>query len=245
MSELVETITCRRCSQVKPPHKENRHLCEDCVKAENSRVSYYRQHNFNWMDVAKEADLELWERQPGETDWEYKVWLCYRDAYPGKRPSYRDVAEQLGTTLNAVRKIAQRWTFPTRLQAWAKHVDEITLKQREQEILEMNKRHVEMAKALNDKIQKAIENIDPYELSPREIGTLMKTATELERKARLDQVPKSSADLGVDDTNPELKKVDIKTENISEILSILGKAGVLNNIGVRQTVTTEVVVKDE
>lgn len=244
MDELVELITCKRCSQQKPPSSTDRHLCDDCVKAENNRVSYYRNHNFNWMDVAKEADLELWERQPAETDHEYNVWLHYRDTYPGKRPSYRSVAEELGTTINAVRKIGNRWHFPTRLQAWAKRVDDLTLQQRQQEILDMNKRHVDMASKLNEKLQKAIDLIDPYALSPKDINSLFKTAAELERKARVDQTPVVAA-AHPDDENPDLKKMDVKTDNITEILKVLGGAGVLNNLGIRQTVTTEVVVKDD
>lgn len=237
-------LICRRCNQDKEPHKTSQHLCVDCVKAEDNRVAYYRQHNFDWQEVAKEAGLELWERQPAETDHEYHIWLAYRDAYPGKRPSYKDVAEQLNTSVNAVRKIATRWTFPARLQAWAKYCDEITLAQRRQEILDMNKRHVDMALTLTEKLQRAIKRIDPDELTPREINALFKTATELERKARLDQPP--TADLTiVDDSNPDLRKTNVKTENISEVVDILAKAGVLGNFGVRQTVTTEVVVKDD
>lgn len=236
-------MICGRCSVEKEPSVHNPHICEECAKAENNRVSHFRRQNVDWVEVAKEADLQLWERQPGETDHEYNVWLCYRDAYPGKRPSYRGVAEDLNTTVNAVRKIASRWTFTTRLQAWAKHVDEITLAQRREEILAMNKKHVDMAATLNDKLAKAIENIDPYSLSPRELNSLMKTATELERKGRLDQSGDASG-LQLGDDNPDLKDADVKTSDINEIVKILGAAGVLGNAGVRQTVTTEVVVKD-
>jgi hypothetical protein len=228
---------------MKPPSNTDRHLCDECVKAENNRVAFYRNHNFNWMEAAKEADLQLWERQPTETDHEYNVWLHYRDAYPGKRPTYRGVAEEINTSIGAVRKIANRWHFPTRLQAWAKHVDEITLQQRTQEILDMNKKHVDMAVKLNEKIQKAIDLIDPYALSPKDINSLFKTAAELERKARLDQVPQ--VNLSVDDENPALKKMDVKSDSIKEILQVLGGAGVLGNFGVKQTVTTEVVVKGD
>jgi hypothetical protein len=238
-------IECRRCNQQKPPHKSNAHLCDDCVKAEDNRVSYFRQHNFNWMEVAKETEFELWERQPGETDHEYNVWLHYRDAYPGKKPSYRQVAEEVNTSVNAVRKIGNRWTFPVRIQAWAKYLDTITLKQRQQEVLDMNAKHISMSDRLNEKLSKAIDILDPYQLTPREIATLFKTAAELERKARLDQPVVDNSLLVLGDDNPDLKKMDVKSESITEILQILGKAGALNNIGVRQTVTTEVVVKGD
>lgn len=243
---LEVLIDCRRCGMKKPPSKSDSHLCEECVRAENSRVSFYRQHNFNWIEVAKDADLEIWERQPAETDHEYNVWLHYRDAYPGKKPTFKGTAEELGITINAVRKIASRWSFPARLQSWAAYIDQEIVKQRKQEILDMNKRHVDMAQRLNEKLAKAIDLIDPYALSPREINSLFKTAAELETKARIAQeVVRDVAAVPDEDLN--LKKMDVKSENINEIIGILGKAGVLNNFGVRQTTTTttEVVVQGD
>ena len=234
-------IKCRRCGQEKTPHKTNRHLCEDCVKAENNRISYYRYHNFNWIDVAKEAELELWERQPAETDREWQIWLAYRDMYPSKRPSYREVAEQLGTTVAVVKKVAARWDFPVRLQAWAKYVDNLILKQRQQEILDMNKKHIEMAQALNEKLAIAINAIDPYELAPKDIKGLLQLSTELERKARLNNPDMIRPELT--DDNPDLKESPTKVEDLSEVLDILVKANVFKTIGVKQT--TEIVVKED
>lgn len=235
-------IKCRRCGQEKTPHKTNRHLCEDCVKAENNRVSYYRYHNFNWIDIAREAELELWERQPAETDREWQIWLAYRDMYPSTRPSYRQVAEQLGTTVAVVKKIGARWDFPVRLQAWAKYVDNLTLQQRQQEILDMNKKHIEMAQALNEKLTTAINAIDPYELEPKDIKGLLQLSAELERKARLHNPDVIRPELA--DENPNLKESPTKTEDLKEVLDILVKANVFKAIGVKKTTTTEVVVKE-
>jgi hypothetical protein len=240
---LVPLVKCSRCGQEKTPHKTNTHLCEDCVKAENNRVSYYRHHNFNWIDVAKESELELWERQPAETDREWQIWLAYRDIYPSKRPSYRQVAEQLGTTIGVVKKVGARWDFPVRLQAWAKYVDDLTLKQRQKEILDMNKKHIDMATALNDKLATAINAIDPYELEPKDIKGLLQLSAELERKARLDRTDISRPELA--DQNPNLKDSPTKTEDLSEVLDILSKAGVFKTIGVKKTTTTEIVARED
>lgn len=242
---MVPVIVCRRCGVTGQPHKDNAHLCDACVKAEDSRVSYYRQHNYNWMDVAKEAELEIWERQPDETDREWQVWLAYRDAYPGIKPSYRGVAEQLSTTVNVVKKVAQRWSFPARLQAWAKKCDELTLQQRQQEILNMNKRHIDMANAINEKLEIAIQKINPAVLEPKDITGLAKLATDLERKARVDMSNQYKPSV-VEDSNPDLKKSSTKTEDLGEVLEILQKAGLLTpgtQVGIRTT--TEVVVKED
>lgn len=238
-------IVCKGCGMETEPHKSDPNRCDACVKAEGSRITHLRQHNYNWMDVAKEAELEVWERQPEETDREWQVWLAYRDAYPSVRPTFRLVAEQLDLTVNVVNKVAQRWSFPLRLQAWAKHCDTLTMKKREQEIIAMNEQHTSMASKLNEKLAKAIEKLDPYALTPKEIQGMMKVATDLERKARLDQP--ITTPVVINDENPDLKEATVPTEQLSEIVSILGKAGVLSNFGIRQTKTTEtveVVVKD-
>lgn len=245
MDALVELITCPRCGQQKPAHATDKHLCVDCVKAENSRYTYYRQNQDDWLVVAKENGLDPWLQQPEETQWEYTVWSMYRDSYPGKKPSYGDVAIKLGTTYNVVSKISKRWSFHVRMQHWMKHVDEITMLQRRDEILNMNAEHISMAQKLRDKLSRAIDHIDPDTLKPGEIASLAKVATEMERKAQIDTMAQEDMrrELLVDNDNPNLKKQVTKQSDLSEIVGILTKAGALGPVGVRQT--TEVVMMNK
>lgn len=247
--EVVPMIKCPRCSMTKVAHHIDRHLCVDCAKAENNRYSYQRMHQDDWMETAKEAGLDLWVQQPGETQWEYTVWSAYRDSYPGRKPTYSDVARQLGTTYNVVKKVAQRWSFPVRMQAWMAECDKITLLQRRQEVLDMNKDHVDMAARLRAKLSQAIDDIKPEELKPSEIASLARLASDMERKARTDTIAQEEMrrELLTDTENPELKRSATKQSDLSEVVGILLKAGALGDttqIGVRQTQTTEVVVKD-
>ena len=250
-NEMVQLITCRRCGMQKGPSSRDKHLCVECAKAENSRVTYYRQHQEDWVAAANEQGIDLWLQQPGETQWEYTVWVKYRDSYPGKKPSYGSVAEELGTTYNVVNKIAQRWSFPMRMQAWMTECDRITMLQRRDEVLNMNKEHVDMASTLREKLKKAIDTIDPMALKPGEIASLAKLATELERKARIDTIAQEEArqPLLVDQSNPGLKKgSETKKDDLQEVMSILIKAGALGDIthiGVRRTETTEVALADK
>ena len=249
-NELVQLITCRRCGMQKDPSSRDKHLCVECAKAENSRVTYYRQHQADWVAAAKEQGIDLWLQQPGETQWEYTVWVKYRDSYPGKKPSYRGVAEELGTTYNVVSKIATRWSFPMRMQAWMVECDRITMLQRRDEILNMNKEHVDMAATLREKLRTSIEAIDPQALKPSEIASLAKLATEMERKARIDTVAQEEArqPLLLDTGNPNLKKNETKKDDLKEVMDILLKAGALGDIthiGVRHTKTTEVALVDK
>lgn len=252
MNELVELITCRQCSQQKPASPRTPHWCVDCEKAYNNRYSFMRSQNADWMEVAKENGLELYEKQPGETQLEWSIWLAYRDSYPGAKPSYKGVAEKVNSTYDFVRKTAARWHFQTRMQAWIVYCDQVTLAQRRQEILDMNKDHITMATMLRKKLNEAIENINPLDLKPGEINGLTKTMAELERKARMDTmaVEAQRADSFVDADNPELRKSPTKTDDMSEVLSILLKAGALGDVGAvgvrtTETKTTEVVIKGD
>lgn len=248
--ELVEIITCRHCGQQKPAGR-TAGWCLDCEKAYNSRYQYLRQHNSNWMEVAKDSGLELWERQPGETQLEWTIWQHYRDSYPGARPSYKKIAALAECTYDYVAKVASRWGFNTRMQAWITECDRVTLAQRRQEVLDMNKDHIAMAVKLRNKMNAAIDFIDPATLKPSELNSLLKTMAELEKKARMDQmdVEGQLSEGFVDHDNPNLKKSPTKQGDLSEVVSILLKAGALGDItqiGVRQTETktTEVVMRD-
>ena len=246
MGEIIEStpvIKCPKCGQNKPSHHIDKHLCIDCSHAENNRITYYRQHQGDWIAEAKEQGIAPWLMQPGETQWEYSVWSAYRDSYPGKKPTYNQVAEQLNTSYNVVRKISQRWSFPARMQLWMSEVDRITMLQRKEEILGMNKEHIDMATKLRNKLSVAINAIDPATLKPSDIASLMKLSTELERKARLDTEAQEELrnNLLVDTNNPELKKAQTKQSDLGEVVQILMKAGALGAIGVKETTTREVV----
>lgn len=253
MEELVEIITCRQCGQQKPASARTPHWCKDCEDVYNNRLSYARYHNEGWMDVAKDSGLELYERQPGETQLEWTIWQAYRDSYPGAKPNYRTVAEKVGSTYRYVAQTAQRWDFQVRMQAWIAECDRVTLAQRRQEVLDMNAEHIAMAAKLRDKLNQAIDLIQPSELKPGELNNLLKTVTELEKKARLDTVEQDAKRreliAAVDGENSDVKVSQTKTSELGEVLNILLSAGALGDItqiGVRQvkTETTEVVMKD-
>lgn len=253
MEELVEMIQCTQCGQLKPASRYTPGWCEDCEKAYNNRYSYLRTLNDGWQDVAKDSGLELWERQPQETQLEWSIWQAYRDSYPGATPTYKSVAAKVGTTYDYVKKVARRWDFQVRMQAWIAECDHLTIAQRRQEVLDMNKEHVEMAATLRNKLKAAIDYIDPATLQPKDINSLFKTVAELERKARIDNVEqeialRDSATASMSTDNPDLKASPTKQGDLGEVVKILLNAGALGDItqiGVRRTETTEIVAKGE
>jgi hypothetical protein len=246
---VATLIKCPKCGQEKPADTRDRHMCVDCAKAETSRYFYYRQHQGDWMAAAKDAGIDPWLQQPGETQWEYTIWCTYRDSYPGKKPSYSQVAEKLGTTKGVVAKVAQRWTFQARMQLWMAECDRETMQQRREAMLSMNRDQIAMSERLRDKLSVAIDSIVPETLKPGEIATLVKVVNELERKARIDEIAQEELirDMSRGVENPNLKKSPTKTDDLSEVISILTKAGALGavtQIGVRETTTREIVAMD-
>lgn len=242
-------IKCPKCGQEKVADARNPHMCVDCAKAETSRYMYMRQHQGDWMAVARDAGIDVWLQQPGETQFEYSIWVAYRDSYPGRKATYGQVAQQLKTTKGVVAKVAQRWTFQARMQAWMAECDRITLQQRRSEILDMNKEHIDMASRLRNKLSKAIDLVDPSSLKPSELATLLKLTTELENKARLDGITQEELlrDMSKDTDNPNIKKSPTKQDDLGEVVKILMEAGALGSItqiGVRETTTREVVAVD-
>lgn len=247
---MNEVVKCRRCGQEKPADDKDKHLCVDCAKAERNRYSHLRKNQGNWMEAAQDAGIDVWLQQPGETQHEYTVWTIFRDAYPGRKLTYAEVAAQAGTTEGAVKSIAQRWSFQARMQAWMTECDRITMIQRREEILNMNAEHIDMARRLRDKMSTAIDNIDPYTVKPSEIGSLMRMATELERTARVDEMSQDEIRRDLvrfDGESPEVKKSPTKQSDMAEVLNILVNTGALGpvQVGLRETVTREVVVKEE
>lgn len=243
-------IVCPKCGQEKEPDTRNPHLCVDCSRAETNRYNYLRRHQDDWMTAAKDAGVDPWLQQPGETQFEYTVWSYYRDSYPGRKPTYAKVAEQAGTTVETVKKVAQRWTFPARMQAWMTECDKITMLQRRQEILEMNAEHINMAARLRSKLSAAIDAVDPLTLKPSDLSSLMRIATDLERKARVDEMAHDEMlrELSHDVDNPSLKKSPTKSGDLSEVVQILLNAGALGSvtqIGIRETTTREVVARSD
>ena len=248
MEDLVVMTTCRRCHQEKPADSRDPHLCVDCANAERNRYSHLRKNQGDWMSAATDAGIDVWLQQPGETNWEYAIWSAYRDSYPGRLKTHAQVAEEVGTTKAFVATVSQRWTFATRMQAWKAECDRITMEQRREQILSMNAEHISMAQRLRDKMSKAIDNIDPATLKASELSSLMKLATDLERRAQVDAQAQEQLVAGqlVDASeNANIKKSPTKQGDLGEVLQILISTGALGpsaQLGVRETTTTRELV---
>lgn len=234
---------CKKCGTTLNKSSDSRY-CVDCFKTEKQNSAVAKKVNADWMEDAAKLGLAIFERQPEETDLEWRIWTTYRDHYPLKMPTWSELAAEAGCSVAAVTRAAAKWSFKVRLQAWARYTDDTLLEQRAQAIKEMNERQLSMAKTVQEKLQEAIEAIDPLLLKPNEIVNLFKIATELERKV-VTALPEK-VEGTVLETGTKTEQLT-KPEDLGEVINILAKTGVFNlpgkAVGVEQT--TRILVKED
>lgn len=197
----------------------------------------------NWTETAKEAGLSLWERQPVESDLEWRVWRYYMDSYPCvEKPTFSQCAKDLNLQVKDVSRVYRMWDFDMRLQAWAKHIDTLNLDKRAKALVEMNEKHISMASKINEKLAQAIEKLDVENIKPSDFKGLMQMATDLERKSRIDVI---DAEKLVPKESSTMEKPVEKTSHsdLQQVLEILQATGVLKTVGIKQT--TEVLCRDD
>lgn len=245
-AEIIEAYApdwkCMRCGSTSHKDKRNSSLCVTCAKAEAQNSSLAIKTNSNWMELAAELGIALFERQPEETDTEWKIWCAYRGYYPLKLPTMAELAATVGCSVSTVVKASQRWSYKVRLIEWARFTDADIQEKRIEAVREMNMKQLTMSQRIQNKLEEAIEYIDPATLKPNELVNLFKMATELERKIT-EYVEERVESTAVESSTKHQELT--KPEDMNEVLSILQKAGVLDGktIGVEQT--TRFVVKED
>lgn len=237
---------CKKCGSADHQNKKDYSLCDTCAAAISQNTSVAIRTNSDWIEQAEALGIALFERQPEETDTEWRIWCKYRSYYPLKLPTYSELAKAVGSATATVVKAAQRWSYKVRLIAWARYTDAGIQQSRIEAIKEMNVKQLSMAQTMQEKLQTAIEAIDPATLKPNEIVNMFKMATELERKVTtyVEEHVENSIDTEAQAQSHALTKPD----NMAEVLDILKGAGMFDasnsSIGIEQT-TRVVVRKDD
>lgn len=237
---------CTECgSQVDRCVKEPT-LCNKCYIKQVEARSLATKTNEGWQELASSLGLAIYERQPEETDLEWRIWQAYRGHYPLQMPTWSKLAEEVGCSVGSVTKAANRWNYRARMVQWAQFVDGETQEKRIAAVKEMNAKQLGMAQRLLEKVSDAIDQIDPALLRPNELVNLMKLSTELERRvtAYVDEKVESTA---VQTQSKERPKT--KAEDLGEVLSILASTGLIPGqdkkkvVGVEQKTT--ILVKED
>lgn len=233
---------CEKCESTMDKSVADERYCNNCYKTEAKNTAMAKSVNAHWMEQSELVGLELFERQPEENDTEWLIWTTYRQHYPMRMPTWSELANECGVAVSTVIRAAQRWSFATRLQSWARFTDSDMMENRIAAIKEMNERQLDMAQRLQVKLSEAIDFVDPTSLRPNELVSLLKAATDLDRRITM-ALPEK-----VEGTIVQTQDKDVvatKPEDMSQIIQILQTTGILDSksIGIEQT-TTRFIAKE-
>lgn len=233
---------CNVCGATEGRSSVNPELCSSCNKRIAEKNAVEKKTHSNWMEEAKALGIEIFERQPGESDAEWRIWDAYRSHYPNKLPTYSELAKELGCSPATVVKAANVWNYRVRMVAWARYTDAAITEQRKEAIKEMNAKQLEMVKSMNDKITSALASLNPEVMKPNEIVNMAKLALEMERKIKTyveEAVEQPQQDVAA------AKMAEVKKEDLGQIVDILAKMGKFDNKTVGVETTTRVIIKGD
>lgn len=249
-TELVKQFTevtgpiwhCEKCGAIQKQSMQDKRYCVDCLPSEAQNSAVAKMINANWMEEAKELGIAIFERQPEETEVEWRIWTAYRNHYPLSLPTWSQLSNETGCAVATIVRAAAKWSYKVRLVAWAQFTDGEMQEKRIAAIKEMNQKQLDMSQTIMNKLKDAIDILEPALLKPNEIVNLFKVATELERKIV------STVEEKVESTALESKSRQLaatKPEDLAEVVQILQKTGLLDGkiIGVEQT--TRIIAKEE
>lgn len=255
---IVET--CRGCGQafdIKVKRSSvDRDYCVSCAAAARHDINTAKRDNSHWLERALELGIPPWEQQPGEGNEEYELWEYYRALWPEVRPTVTRVANDTGVSTGKVQRVATMWTWPARLQSWVREVNADRTAELRAAKRRMVEDHITLGERMRAKMVKAVDALDPEDLTPNELVALLKETQRLEQTSRdaldaverdtamdIDNMPRSVT--GQQDDQVHENSKGLSVDDMAEVVGILQQAGVLQvngaRVGVRQTTTTEVV----
>ena len=132
------------------------------------------------------SDINLWERQPGETAKAYAAFLLYRDLPAVDRTIVAAVVEHRKIGGKASVRNWETWAsrYNWRNRA-AEHDSDLASRRRERMAKELERAQddaVVLIRAALDKVKERIEGMDPEELAAGQIPSALRTLIELELK---------------------------------------------------------------
>lgn len=128
----------------------------------------------------------IWERQPGESSQAYEAFAAYRDL--GAERSITKVVQKLNKSRAIIGKWSSQWNWVDRARAWDNEITKQGKAAAVKRVKEMTGRHINIAMQLQKKALEALAALDLEAMSPKDIKEFIKTASELERSSRLEEV---------------------------------------------------------
>jgi hypothetical protein len=127
------------------------------------------------------ADVDPWDRQPGESARAYEAFRNYRDAGPDR--SLRKTADALHRNRTLMERWSANWGWVVRADAWDKEQDRLHQVELAKARRRMALSHARIAGAMQAKIVQRLQTIHAEDLTPGQLVSWLQVATTVERLA--------------------------------------------------------------
>lgn len=126
-----------------------------------------------------------WERELGESTKAFHAFTIYRDLGPTERslPKVCQMYASKRSLLGQMKRWSKKWQWVQRAQAYNDHLDKLRLEEHEKNVIDMKKRHLTLAKALQAKAAEKLKDLEAADF--KKIPDLVKTIVEGVRLERL------------------------------------------------------------
>lgn len=136
--------------------------------------------------MQKSSDTKPWERQPKEGEKPYEAFVKYRDM--GEKRALNAVAAELQKSYTLIRRWKETWNWEERVLAYDNELQKQAHKQAVKKAKNMADRHIDIALKMQLKALQALEGLNPEMIDPKNLISLIREATRLERENREDVV---------------------------------------------------------
>ncbi len=130
----------------------------------------------------KTSDSKPWERQQGESEKAFEAFALYRDM--GTERSLRKVEQELGKSRTLMCRWSSKYQWCERAREYDNDKERQAKKEAEKGLRDMYARQTEIAMSVQTKALKALDRLDPDNMSAKDIREFIKMATDLERLNR-------------------------------------------------------------
>lgn len=143
--------------------------------------------------MPKNKTDQPWERQKGESAQAFEAFSTYLQMGPER--SIRAVMQELHKSYTIIARWSRENGWVERCRAWDNYLQREAQKAAAAEMRAMNRRHIQLAKALQGAAAMALQEKGAAIVTDKNIAAILKLGTDLERSSQIYEVDTLSRDL--------------------------------------------------
>ena len=149
--------------------------------------------------MPKRNDTKPWERQEGESVKAFEAFTVYLEM--GDERSLRAVGQRLGKSRALMERWSRTYQWVERVASYDADVQRKAHAKAVDKRRKMVDRHISIALKMQEKALKALEQMDPADIDPKNLIAMLREATKLEQEMRTVAVDERRAAIAdVEDT---------------------------------------------